>query len=108
MLNGLGYLPDYVSLKRRTDLDLPDSENGQPVEHSSAGGWATSEGITVHVLIYRVPSVDLRWTLEIKDFEGGSTIWDETFDTAEDAFAAFVQTVKDEGIRWFTAPATRH
>jgi hypothetical protein len=37
------------------------------------------------------------WTLEVVNDQGASTIWDTSFDTDEEAFAAFELTVEVEG-----------
>ncbi len=89
-------------------MDLPGFENDPPIEYSPLGREVTQEGVTVRVLIYRVRSVEMRWTLEVEDLLGGSTCWDETFASAQEAFDVFHQHVKVEGIRSFTESATRH
>ena len=89
-------------------MDVPGFENDPPIDYSPLGREVTREGVTVRVLIYRVPSEDLRWTLEVEDHLGGSACWEHTIATAQEAFDVFQQHVKLEGIRSFTAPATRH
>lgn len=60
----------------------------------------TREGTTLEVLIYRVEGDDA-WILEIIDHEGGSTIWDETFVTEQDALNEVFQTIASGGISGF-------
>ena len=89
-------------------MDLPGFEDDPPIEHSPLGREVTRSGVTVRVLIYRVPSIDMRWTLEVEDHLGGSTCWEDTFATAQEAYDVFEQHVRLEGIRSFTETATRH
>ena len=88
-------------------MDLPGFEDLPEIEYSPLGRQVTRAGVTVRVLIYRVPSEDLRWTLEIEDRLGGSTCWDSTFATAQEAYDVFEQHVKLEGIRSFTESAAK-
>ena len=60
----------------------------------------TREGTTLEVLIYRVEG-DEAWTLEVIDHEGGSTVWDETFVTEQDALNEVFQTIASGGISGF-------
>lgn len=61
----------------------------------------TREGITVQVEIFRVVEIDPRWTLEVVDHQGASTVWSETFATDVEANAEFHRTLEAEGIRAF-------
>jgi hypothetical protein len=60
----------------------------------------TREGTTLEVLIYRVEG-DEAWTLEVIDHEGGSTVWDATFVTEQDALNEVFQTIASGGISGF-------
>ena len=62
----------------------------------------TEEGKTVEVCIYRMP--DTGWTLEVVDQYGNSTVWEGEFDTDQEAFAQFLQEIKDEGIESLIGP----
>jgi hypothetical protein len=53
-------------------------------------------GLTVDVQIYRVENS--KWALEVIDGEGTSTVWDDQFDTDEDAKAEFNRCIAEEGI----------
>ncbi len=87
---------------------MPGFEDDPPIEYSPLGREVTREGVTVRVLIYRVPSMDMRWTLEVENHLGGSTCWENTFATAQEANDVFEHYLKLEGIRSFTEPAMRH
>ena len=52
--------------------------------------------MTVDVQIYRLENS--KWTLEVIDSEGTSTVWDDPFDTAEAALAEFRRCIAEEGI----------
>jgi uncharacterized protein len=56
-----------------------------------------SEGsLIVDVQIYRLE--DTKWTLEVVDSKGTSTVWDDQFDTDEAAHAEFRRCIAEEGI----------
>ena len=79
---------------------MPDEANQDPeVEFSSLCRPVTRDGITVRVAIYRVPELDARWSLEVIDQTDASTVWDDLFDTDEEAYAAFEEALAEEGIR---------
>ena len=50
----------------------------------------------VRVEIYR--SEDSGWFLEVVDAFGNSTVWDDTFESDDDALAEFTRTLQEEGI----------
>ena len=56
----------------------------------------TSNGRTVKVEIYSSGKND--WILEVIDKENNSTVWDDPFDTDDEAFQEFERTLKEEGI----------
>ena len=56
----------------------------------------TSNGRTVKVEIYSSGKND--WILEVVDEENNSTVWDDPFDTDDEAFQEFERTLKEEGI----------
>jgi len=60
----------------------------------------TRDGTTIEVLIYRGQK-DSVWILEVVDQAGGSTVWDDTFATEQDALNEVFQTVAREGIGCF-------
>jgi hypothetical protein len=61
----------------------------------------TKDGVTIFVEIYRMAGRDRGWTREVVDHEGGSTVWDTAFETAEDAQRIFMLAFEIEGIRSF-------
>jgi hypothetical protein len=60
----------------------------------------TLDGITVDLQIYRLEQ-DARWVLEVVNDAGSSTIWEDQFDTEQDALKAFEEIVIDEGLKVF-------
>ena len=60
----------------------------------------TRDGVTVEVLIYRGEQ-EPNWILEVVDHEGGSTVWEDTFGTEQDALNEVFQTIASEGIGCF-------
>ena len=67
---------------------------------SSLSGVVTEQGITVNVNIIRLED-EPGWSLEVENVHGTSTVWDDTFATDDAAYAAFRQTVDEEGMRAF-------
>ena len=57
---------------------------------SRHNGRVTRDGVTVELCIYRLEHT--KWTLEVVDAEGTSTVWDDEFDTDDDAFSEFNRT----------------
>ncbi|CAO4157144.1 hypothetical protein [Methylorubrum extorquens] len=79
------------------------------LEFSPLSGRVTRDGVTVQVHIYRFADTDEGWTLEVVDHEDGSTVWEGFFDTDVEAYEAFEQCIREDGIRTFTEDApTRH
>ena len=56
----------------------------------------TGDGHTVKVEIYSSGKND--WILEVVDADNNSTVWDDPFDTDDEAFQEFERTLKEEGI----------
>ena len=63
---------------------------------SPLSGPFTEGDATVDVQIYRLENT--KWTLEVIDVEGTSTVWDDQFDSAEAAKAEFLRSVAEEGL----------
>jgi hypothetical protein len=59
----------------------------QPVTHA---------GHTVEVEIYRGPASG--WTLEVVDEYRNSTVWDDQFETDQEAWEEFQRTIAEEGV----------
>ena len=60
----------------------------------------TRDGITIEILIYRIDA-DPAWQLEVVDAAGGSTVWEDLFETEQDALNEAYQTIAAEGIASF-------
>ena len=56
----------------------------------------TRNGRTVKLYIYSSGKND--WILEVVDEDNNSTVWDDPFDTDDEAFHEFDRTLKEEGI----------
>jgi hypothetical protein len=67
---------------------------------SGLSGHVTEEGVTVRVEIYRLEDRP-GWTLEVVNDEGTSTVWEQPFDSDQEALAAFRVTVDEEGMAAF-------
>ena len=60
----------------------------------------TGDGTKIQVDIYRGED-DLGWILEVVDEENTSTVWDDPFDTDQEALDTVMEVIKREGIRTF-------
>jgi hypothetical protein len=60
----------------------------------------TRNGKTVKVEIYSSGKND--WILEVVDEENNSTVWDDPFDTNDEALSEFERTLKKEGTEAMT------
>lgn len=58
------------------------------------------EGYPFRVEVCRIDTKP-GWTLEVVDQNGTSTVWDDLFDTDQDAMDEFNRTIKEEGIKPF-------
>lgn len=67
---------------------------------SGLSGPFTRDGETVEVQIYRIETAP-QWVLEVINKNGTSIVWEDHFETAEDAKAAFDATIDSEGIGAF-------
>ena len=68
--------------------------------HSGLSGIVSKDDITVEVFIYRLEN-EPKWSLEVVNDAGTSIVWDDLFDSDEDAYAEFQRTVEEEGMRAF-------
>jgi uncharacterized protein len=84
-----------------SDLQAHDDA---PIEHSPLERDVTREGATVRVFIYRGRE-DPGWLLEIEDELGGSTVWQDPFDSDQEALDEALQTIEKDGIHSFTEQA---
>ena len=56
----------------------------------------SEDGKTVKIDIYE--NTEGGWILEVVDEHGNSTVWDDNFETDEEAMTEFKRTIKEEGI----------
>jgi len=82
-----------------------DTSNGPKIIDSKHSGYVTRDGVTVELCIYRL--VHTKWSLEVVDAEGTSTVWDDEFDTDDAAPAEFEKTVRESGMLEFMPAATK-
>ena len=66
---------------------------------SRHNGNFTRDGVTVELCIYRLANT--RWTLEVVDADGTSTVWDDEFETDDDAHAEFLRSIEEFGMLEF-------
>ncbi|KRD96198.1 hypothetical protein ASE63_12390 [Bosea sp. Root381] len=71
--------------------DMPD------LTRSALSKRFSADGLTVDVEIYRFPG-DRGWTLEVVEEAGDTTLWQETFETDVEAWAAFADGVERIGL----------
>jgi hypothetical protein len=62
----------------------------------------TRDGVTVYIDIYE--DGDGGWTLEVVDEYSNSTVWNDPFDTDEDALREALDSIEREGIISFIGP----
>jgi len=60
----------------------------------------SKDGQVVEVSIFRLEA-ETGWILEVVNEQNTSTVWDDPFDTDEEAYAEFLSTVEDEGMGAF-------
>ena len=71
--------------------------DGRSQDHHIAAGWLLiGRRPDRRCPIYRPD--DSKWTLEVVDSAGTSTVWDDQFDTDEAAHAEFRRCIAEEGI----------
>lgn len=76
-----------------------DTSNDPEIIDSKHSGSVTRDGVTIQLCIYRLAHT--KWTLEVVDAEGTSFVWDEEFETDDDALAEFERTVQESGMLEF-------
>ena len=64
---------------------------------SGLSGIVSKDNVTVEVIIVRLES-ESKWSLEVLNNAGTSIVWDDLFDSDEDAYAEFQRTVEEEGM----------
>ena len=73
------------------------------IEYSPLSGRLTRDGVSVDVKIYRFAGSNDPWHLEVVDHRGGSTVWVDSFPTAQEAYRAFNEVVEEDGMASFAA-----
>ena len=69
--------------------------------YSSLQQTYSVDGHTVKIHIYRMP--DTAWSLEVVDEHNNSTVWDDLFETDEEALAVAKRDLNEEHIHAFIA-----
>jgi hypothetical protein len=72
---------------------------------SSLGKHFTADGVTVEVCIYRLEN-NPDWSLEVVNAAGTSIVWDDHFESDDKAWAEFLRTVDEDGMKSFQETAT--
>ena len=67
---------------------------------SGLSGIVSKDNVTVKVIIVRLES-ESKWSFEVVNYAFTSIVWDDLFDSDEDAYAEFEKTFEEEGIRAF-------
>ena len=67
---------------------------------SGLSGIVSKDNVTVEVIIVRLEN-EPKWSLEVENDAGTSIVWDDLFDSDDEAYAEFQQTVEEEGMRAF-------
>ena len=67
---------------------------------SSLSRRVSRDGVAVDVRICRLET-EAKWTLEVVNAAGTSTVWDDLFPSDDAAYEEFLRTVADEGMAAF-------
>ena len=62
------------------------------------------DGMEIEILIYRIYGSNKRWSFEVVDEEGTSTVWDDLFDTEQAALDELFRAIEEEGISAIIRP----
>ncbi len=81
-----------------------NEDNDFPVELSPLSRMVEQNGHRVSVEIYR--GEEDGWILEVVDAENNSTVWDDLFDTDQEALDEALDTIREEGIECLVASAS--
>ncbi len=98
---------EYVDpLAYEDDMHQDDDVDDDELVHSPLERTVSGDGVTLSIFIYRGPA-DAVWRLEVEDHLGGSTVWDEKFETDRAALDAALNAVELDGFQSFlVSPAT--
>lgn len=83
---------------------MADNDKDPPIIFSRHSGYVTKDGVTVELCIYRLEHT--KWTLEVVDAEGTSTVWDDEFETDDAAYDEFQKTIA-QGMLEFQPSASK-
>jgi hypothetical protein len=83
---------------------VTDSKKDPEIITSRHSGYVTKDDVTVELCIYRLE--DTKWTLEVVDAEGTSTVWDDEFETDDAAYTEFQRTIA-QGMLEFRPASSR-
>ena len=83
---------------------MTDSEKDPAIITSRHNGYVTRDDVTVELCIYRLENT--KWTLEVVDADGTSTVWDDEFETDDAAYAEFQKTIA-QGMLEFQPTASK-
>lgn len=75
-------------------------EEDPKIVYSSRCTNFSKDGQTVEVNIFRIET-ESTWHLEVINEQNTSTVWDDPFDSDEEAYAEFLSTVEAEGMGAF-------
>ena len=75
-------------------------EEDPKIVYSSRCTKFFKDGQTVEVNIFRIET-ESTWHLEVINEQNTSTVWDDPFDSDEEAYAEFLSTVEVEGMGAF-------
>jgi hypothetical protein len=75
-------------------------DDADEITHSPLEEKVTRDGVSVEIFIYRGAGEE-GWILEVQDHEGGSTVWDDRFDTDREAHSEAMRAIDEDGISSF-------
>lgn len=78
-----------------------NEDNDYPVTLSPLSRMVEQNGHRVSVEIYQ--GEDDGWILEVVDAENNSTVWDDLFDSDQEALDEALDTIREEGIECLVA-----
>ena len=84
---------------------MTDSEKDPQIITSRHNGYVTKDEVTVELCIYRLE--DTKWTFEVVDAEGTSTVWDDEFETDDAAYAEFQKAIAQGMLEFQPTPSKR-
>lgn len=77
------------------------TEKDPEVIDSPLSKFFTDNGKTVEVCIYTLDIPNSKWALEVVDQDGNSTVWDDEFESDNEAWDEFLKDLSANGIDQF-------